>query len=319
MWFYILLIAIFLGVLWYLSIRPPPVRIEGSHMIVTGGSSGIGLSLAVELSKRGANVTIIARDKGKLKLAREKIESVKKNENQLILDYSVDVSDYKSVTLSIEDSINKNSGKIDVLIASAGDTRPERFDDIDISNFNHLMKVNYLGSVYCTKTVIPFMKEKNRGRIIYVSSLVGLMGYPSYSGYSASKFALRGLAESLALEYCPWNINFSISIPPNVDTPMYKEEEKIKPPETKALEGEHSVASAEDIALSIIDSLKSYKFFIPYGMDGTLVSWVAGSGFSPGSFREVLCQVFFGGILRIVSMFYLWTWQRIVKKIRLNK
>jgi 3-dehydrosphinganine reductase len=274
------------------------------------------LSLAKELAKRGANVTIIARNKDKLSIAKEEIEKVKKFENQKILDYSADVSDYESINKVIQESITENAGHIDVLIANAGDTRPERFDDIDIKNFDHLMQINYLGCVYCTRAVIPHMKNAKKGRIIYVSSLLGLMGYPAYGGYAASKFALRGLAESLALEYCPWNITFSISIPPNVNTPMFQEEEKIKPPETKALEGAHAIATAEDIALSIIATLKSYKFFIPYGMDGTIVSWVAGSGFSPGSFSEVLMQVLLGSVLRIVAIFYVWTWKGIVKKVR---
>jgi len=178
------------------------------------------------------------------------------------------------------------------------------------------MQINYLGCVYCTRAVIPHMKNAKKGRIIYVSSVLGLMGYPAYAGYAASKFALRGLAESLALEYCPWNISFSISIPPNVDTPMYQEEEKIKPPETKALEGAHAIATPEEIALSIINTLKSYKFFIPFGMDSTLVSWVAGSGFSPGSFGEILMQVLMGSVLRIVAIFYVWSWKGTVKKVR---
>jgi 3-dehydrosphinganine reductase len=307
-----LLIAIF-----FFSESPPSIKIKGSHVIITGGSSGIGLALAKELAGNGANVTIIARDPKKLEEAKGLIieyMNKKQSYESKVLTYSADVTNFIVLDAAIKDSIKQN-GKVDILIASAGDTRPERFDDMDIKYYEHIMKVNYLGAIYATKSVIPSMKNRRSGRIVYVSSLLGLFGYPSYAVYSASKFALRGLAESLHLEYCPWNINFSISVPPNVNTPMFEQEEKIKPKETKALEGDHAVVQPEDIAKSIIDSFSSYRFMIPYGTDALLVSLVTG-GFSPGSFLEILMQSAGASILRIVSMFYLWSWKRVIKQHR---
>jgi len=232
------------------------------------------------------------------------------------LAFSADVTDFVKLDNAIKKAINENKGRLDALICSAGDTRPERLDDMDIKYFDQIMRVNYLGAIYATKSVIPFLKNRKGGRVVYVSSLLGLFGYPSYSVYSASKFALRGLAESLQLEYCPWNIYFSISVPPNVNTPMYEQEEKIKPKETKALEGEHQIVQPEDIAQSIIDSFANYRFIIPFGTDAQLVSMVTG-GFSPGSFVEVLTQSLSAGVLRIVSIIYLWSWKRVIRKHRL--
>jgi len=262
-------------------------------------------------------VTIIARNKEKLEEAKNLIEKVKTNHNSIVLTYSADVTDFFTLEKSIVDSINKNNGRIDVLVASAGDTRPERFDDMDRKYYEQIMNVNYLGSINATKAVIPYMKNQKRGRIVYISSILGLFGYPSYAVYSASKFALRGLAESLHLEYSPWNISFSISVPPNVNTPMYEEEQKYKPRETKALEGAHEVVQPEDIADSIIRSFARYRFIIPYGTDTILVSLVTG-GFSPASFTEIITQFFGAGILRIVSIIYLWSWKRIIRKNRLE-
>jgi len=316
MWMYILLLlAIIFAFIWFISERPTPIQIDRSHVIITGGSSGIGLSMAKLLAARGANVTIIARDKNKLVTARDVIQQVTIREDQLILEYSADVSDFGSLERAISDAIKQNNQRVDVLVASAGDTRPERFEDIEISIFDKLMKTNYIGDVNATRAVIPTMKERRQGRIIYVSSLLGLFGFPSYSGYAASKFALRGLAESLHLEFCPWNILFSVSVPPNVDTPMFHEEEKYKPIETQMIEGKSIVAKPEDVANSIIVSLSKYRFIIPYGTDGTLVSLGCG-GFSPGSFVEIVPQFFLGGIFRVVSVFYLWTWKRVVRKYR---
>jgi len=310
----VILIVVVILAIWFLSDSPAPIVIAGSHVIITGGSSGIGLALAKDLCQQGANVTIIARDKKKLGEAKEMIEECKSH-NTKVLTYSSDVTDYISLSAAIIDAINQNDGKVDALIVSAGDTRPERLDDMDIKYFDHIMRVNYLGAIYATKAVIPTMKKMKKGRVVYVSSLLGLFGYPSYSVYSASKFALRGLAESLNLEYCPWNISFSLSVPPNVNTPMLEQEEKIKPPETKALEGEHPIVQPEEIATSIINSFSHYKFIIPFGTDAFLVSMVTG-GFSPGSFTEVLCQTVGASVLRIVSIGYLWSWKRVIKQHR---
>jgi len=318
-WLVLFIIFAVLLVIFLFSESQPSIKIQGSHVIITGGSSGIGLALAKELAAQGASVTIIARDKKKLEEAKDLIKEYMSRKNiynpeQKILTYSADVTDFINLNAAIKDSINKN-GKVDALVVSAGDTRPERLDDMDVKYYDHIMRVNYLGAIYATKSVIPNMKDRKTGRIVYVSSLLGLFGYPSYSIYSASKFALRGLAESLHLEYCPWNISFSISIPPNVNTPMFENEEKIKPKETKALEGAHTVVQPEDIAKSIIDSFASYRFVIPYGTDAHLVSMVTG-GFSPGSFIEILSQFIGGGLLRVVAMIYVWSWKRVIKQHR---
>lgn len=86
------------------------------------------------------------------------------------------------------------------------------------------MRVNYLGGVYCTKSVIPTMKSRKFGRILFVSSQAGQIGIFGYSAYSATKFALRGLVEALQMEVKPYNIYVTLSFPPDTDTPGFKEE-----------------------------------------------------------------------------------------------
>lgn len=86
------------------------------------------------------------------------------------------------------------------------------------------MRVNYLGGIYCTKSVIESMKNRRFGRILFVSSQAGQIGIFGYSAYSASKFALRGLVEALQMEVKPFNIYVTLSFPPDTDTPGFKEE-----------------------------------------------------------------------------------------------
>lgn len=90
------------------------------------------------------------------------------------------------------------------------------------------MRVNYLGGVYCTKSVVDSMKSRKFGRILFVSSQAGQIGVYGYTAYSATKFAIRGLAEALQMELKPFNIYISVSYPPDTDTPGFKEELKDK-------------------------------------------------------------------------------------------
>ncbi len=90
------------------------------------------------------------------------------------------------------------------------------------------MRVNYIGGVYCTKSVVDSMKGRKFGRILFVSSQAGQIGIYGYTAYSATKFALRGLAEALQMELKPYNIYISVSYPPDTDTPGFKDELKDK-------------------------------------------------------------------------------------------
>jgi len=294
------LLVVVIIVCYALSYKVAPIVLSGKHVIITGGSSGIGLSLSVKLVKKGCSVTIFARDEQKLKSAGVQLEKYRTDKDQKIGYFVVDVSDYKAVESAVQKSALNNNNHIDILICSAGVTKPERFHEADLSAIPWLMNINYLGSVYCTHAVIPYMKPQKSGRIVYVSSLLGLMGFPGYAGYSATKFALKGFAESLDVELAPWNIHFSISCPGNVDTPMFEEEEKIKPAETKLLE-EGKPISPDVVADRIIESFHSWRFLIYSDMNSFFLSSLSG-GFAPANFTESLCQFFLSPILRIVSL-----------------
>ena len=91
-----------------------------------------------------------------------------------------------------------------------------------------MMRINYLGSVFCTKSVIDSMKSRKFGRIVFVSSQAGQIGIFGYSAYSATKFALRGFAEALQMEVKPYGVYVTVAYPPDTDTPGLKEENLVK-------------------------------------------------------------------------------------------
>jgi len=275
-----------------------PVKLSGAHVIITGGSSGIGLECAKLLVSQGSNVTIIARDQQKLTVAKQEINSVKKSQDVKVESFSADIGNSEEIAKVVEQAAKIHNGKIDVLIHSAAVTRPEYFAETELKYFSWLANINYLGFVYTLRAVVPFMKKGKRGRVIVVSSIVGVYAYPGYSGYGATKWALRGLVESARFELTPWNIEFSLAIPANVDTPMYEAENKYKPAEMKVLEGNYTTVKPQVVAKDIVASLTNWRYFITTGNEPFFVSTVC-AGASPASFVETLAQVFLAPILKI--------------------
>ncbi len=176
--------------------------------------------------------------------------------------YSVDVSDEKEMTTAVNDFVAKN-GTLDAVIASAGVTNPDYFSNLPVSEFERIMRINYLGCVVTVKAAVPHMKKQaTGGRFVLVSSMAGLAGIHGYSAYAPSKYAVRGLAECLAMEFKPYKIYFSVSNPPDVDTPMYAKETATKPEECKLISAGTGVFKPEQLAADILAGLKNYKFFI---------------------------------------------------------
>ncbi|XP_043545547.1 3-ketodihydrosphingosine reductase isoform X4 [Chiloscyllium plagiosum] len=236
-------------------ISPKPLKLNGSHVVVsevTGGSSGIGKCIAIECFKQGAFITLVARDEGKLLRAKKEIEKHSINDKQVVLCISVDVSkDYGQVQSVIKQAQEK-LGPVDMLINCAGISVAAKFEDIDIDFFGRLMEINYLGSVYPTRAVIHTMKERRMGRIVFVSSQAGQLGLFGYTAYSPSKFALRGLAESLQMEVKPYNIYITVAYPPDTDTPGFQQENKVKPLETKLISETSGLCQPDQVAKIIV-------------------------------------------------------------------
>nr|XP_020851409.1 3-ketodihydrosphingosine reductase isoform X2 [Phascolarctos cinereus] len=299
-------------------ISPKPLALPGAHVVVTGGSSGIGKCIAIECYKQGAFITLVARDENKLLQAKKEIEKYSINDKQVVLCISVDVSqDYGQVENVIKQAQEK-LGPVDMLVNCAGTSVSGKFEDLEINYFERLMNINYLGSVYPSRAVITTMKERRMGRIVFVSSQAGQLGLFGFTAYSSSKFALRGLAEALQMEVKPYNIYITIAYPPDTDTPGFAEEKKTKPLETQLISETSSLCKPEQVAKQIVKDATG-NFNSSIGSDGYMLSSLT-CGMSPvTSITEGLQQIVTMGLFRTIALFYLGSFDSIIRRCMIQR
>jgi len=237
--------------------------------LVTGGSSGIGLALAKGLAQQGYDVGMLARDLLKLDRAQQEVSTLAGREDQKITKISCDVSNYKAVSRKLH-RWTSEYGLPDLVINSAGVTYPGYFQDLDVDIFHWLMDVNYFGTLHVIKYLVPALIERGSGTIVNISSQAGFAGVFGYSGYGATKYAVRGLTDVLRAEMKPLGIRVHIVFPPDTETPQLEFEKKLKPRETKAIAGASSVLSADAVAAAILNGIRKKKYVIIPGFEGNI-------------------------------------------------
>jgi len=238
----------------------------GKVALVTGGSSGIGKAIACGLTERGMHVWLVAQRKDLLDSARIEVETHRKNQDQKIGTVSADVSDWDQVRMAVK-QVSEKSGSPDLLVNSAGVTHPGYVEKLDLNIFNWMMEVNYFGTVYMTKEVLPAMITRGSGYIANISSGAGFLSIFGYTAYGASKFAVRGFSDALRQEMKLHGIGVSIIYPPDTDTPQLEYENQFKPPETKALSSVGGLMSANVVANTVLKGIEHGKYRIIPGLE----------------------------------------------------
>ena len=163
-------------------------------VIITGASSGIGKALAFESGRRGAKLSLSARNRVKLQEVGNELISAGVD----VICLECDVSIEEDCRNMIEKTV-KNYGRIDVLINNAGISMRAIFEEVDLAVLHKLMDTNFWGTVYCTKFALPYLL-KMKGSVVGISSIAGHKGLPGRTGYSASKFAMQGFLEVIRIE-----------------------------------------------------------------------------------------------------------------------
>jgi 3-dehydrosphinganine reductase len=230
---------------------------QNAHVLVTGGSSGIGLATARLAIDHGARVSLVARRPDVLD---EAAASLRAAGGQVAV-AATDVADATQVGTSVS-ALTEEFGPVDIAICSAGQARPGYFQDLDAELFRTMMDVNYFGTVNVARAVVPAMIARRAGSFVGVSSAAGLVGVFGYTAYAPTKFAVRGFLESLRAELLPYGIHVGCSFPPDTDTPQLADENRFKPKETRAISGTIKPLSAERVAKSIVEGIEKERFAI---------------------------------------------------------
>jgi short-subunit dehydrogenase len=189
------------------------VQWRDANVIVTGASRGIGRAVAIATARRGAKVGLIAR-------SAEQLDDVLGTAGGRGATAVADVGDRAEVERAIA-KIEADLGPTDVLVANAGIGAYGAFTEIDIDEVERLTRVNYLGTVYAMRAVLPGMVERRRGHVVIVGSIAGRIGAPFEAAYSATKFAQVGLAEAISTEVADRGVGVSLVQPGIVDTDFF--------------------------------------------------------------------------------------------------
>jgi 3-dehydrosphinganine reductase len=252
-----------------------PMDYTGKKAFITGGSSGIGLALARQLARLGADVWIAARDPARLDAACHEISAERRSDRQQVKAVILDVSSRAQV-LDVAGRWEVENGSPDLLVNCAGVVHPGYFEDLDLERFEWMNQINYLGAVYLTKAFIHGMIARRSGQIVNVCSAGGLIGFFGDTAYSGSKFALRGFSDALRMEMKPHGIAVSIVYPPDTDTPQLAYENQFKPYETKMIVGANLKGTdADTVARSIIRGVQKKKYSIFPTFDTWFVYWLS--------------------------------------------
>ena len=218
--------------------------LKNKNALITGAGKGIGKAIALALAKEGVNIILVARTQEEIDSVAAKIRSLRVK----ALAITADVADINSVNSAVEKALAEFD-TIDILINNAGIAAFGKFLELEPTDWERIIQVNLMGTYYVTRAVLPNMIERQTGDIINISSTAGLSGNALTSAYSASKFAVLGLTESLMQEVRKHNIRVTALTPSTVATDMAKE--------LILTDGNpDKVMQAEDMAELIIAQLK---------------------------------------------------------------
>ena len=243
---------------------------QGKVVVITGASKGIGAELAWQLAARGAKLVLAARNLEEL----ERVAKGCRERGGEAITVRADVAVERDCQAMMSGA-HLAFGRIDALVNNAGMTMWARFEDIeDLSILERIMQVNYMGAVYCTRHVLPYLRE-SKGLLVGISSLAGRTGVPTRTGYSAAKHAMTGFFDSLRIELDGSGVDVTMIYPGFVATGI---RENATGPDGRAIlvspvkEGE--VMGVEECARRIVSAMQRREREVVMTARGKMGLWL---------------------------------------------
>lgn len=285
-------------------------NVDGKTIIITGASSGLGKATAKQLAANGANVILIARGtdknaqgKSRLDLAVEEVKTFAKNpEKQIIEGFKLDVKDREKIFTEMPTLLTKYQ-KIDWFIMSHGFSSPGEILNQSIKDseatiagketiMENLINSNLLGNIRITESLLSSCQKLKMDfpeHIVYVASILSVVTFSGYIGYSASKYGLRGFVDGLRNELCAFPTKIHLYLPGNMDTPMFHNENKIKPAVCSEIEGPNVALPPELCAKCLLMGICRDQYYITNdALDEMLRATSQGFNKHPNVVLEVL-------------------------------
>jgi len=219
-------------------------NLNGKYALITGGGRGLGKATALAFAKEGINIAITGRNEANLIQTVKEIEALGVKATYA----TFDIANFEDVQSAVE-KLNTEFGQFDILVNNAGVAAFGSLLEMDPKTWVDIVNTNLLGTYFVTKAILPQLIEKNQGDIINVSSTAGLNGAATTSAYSASKFGVIGLSDSLMREVRKHNIRVCTLMPSTIASDMSKE--------LKLTDGNpDTVLQPEDFAELIVANLR---------------------------------------------------------------
>ncbi|GJL53397.1 MAG: short chain dehydrogenase [Nitrospirales bacterium] len=239
-------------------------------IVITGASEGIGRALALGLAPQQPKLVLAARNEKRLQEVASECERAGAATCVVPTDVTDEQACYRLVQRTME-----TFGGLGVLVNNAGMAMRATLEEVsNLSLFEHLMKVNYLSSVYCTKYALPYLKQ-SQGRVVAVASVAGLTGVPTRTGYCASKYAMMGFFESLRMELDEAGVSITIIAPDFVVSKVHERsfdahgQQVGEPPANQ-----HTYLTAEACAAMIIQAMEKRQRLLVTSWRGYLGRFV---------------------------------------------
>jgi len=228
---------------------------RGLNAVVTGASSGIGKLIALRLGREGARVALVARRRAELEELAGQLRAA--GAEPLVV--QCDVAERAQVFEAAATVLDR-FGSVEILVNNAGYGHHRPFLEWDLDDMEQLMQVNFFGSLYWTKALLPRMVEQRRGWLVFIASVAGKIGVPDESAYAASKFAQVGLAEALSYEVQDAGVQVLTVCPGTIRTPFFDAEALERmPPVAK-----RSMVEPEGLVDAIFKALGNGKYELTY-------------------------------------------------------
>ncbi len=198
---------------------------NGAVAVITGGASGIGLATARTLYAQGAHVVLADINNERLQQAIEQVRQHAPSMTGKVLGVPTDVTQEAQVQALMQQAQNTD-GHIDLVVTSAGVGHGGPIDLFTNEEMQSMMNINFMGTYNCTRAALPAMRSQQHGHFVFLSSVAGKLGSPLLSGYTASKWAVRGFSSALRAELYGTGIDVTTVYPAWVDTPMIQQEQE---------------------------------------------------------------------------------------------